>query len=76
MLDNELFPKADFIPDFNLFSCELDNLTFKVLLFYTDIGLKQSKFTILSRSLMKFQNGFFCFFYNKKHFCFCICFSS
>ena len=54
MLDNELFPKADFIPDFNLFSCELDNLTFKVLLFYTDIGLKQSKFTILSRSLMKF----------------------
>ena len=38
-----------FFPDFNSWSCELGNLTFKVLFesFYMDIILKQNKFTIL-----------------------------
>ena len=38
-----------FIPDFNLLSCELDNLTFKMLYesFYTNIMSKQNKIIIL-----------------------------
>ena len=44
-----------FIADFHLLSCELDNVTFKVLIypFYTNIMLKQNKILILSRLLFK-----------------------
>ena len=38
-----------FIPDFNLFSCQLDNVTFKYYIesFFFYIILKENKFTIL-----------------------------
>ena len=55
------------IPDFNLLSCELDELYIYIELF--NIISKQNKLIILLQLLWKIQNSFFCFFNNEKHCC-------
>ena len=63
-----------FILDFNLLSCELDNLNLKCYIesFYTDIIFKQNKFIIPTKFLVKNLSCencvFFDFFNNKKCF--------
>ena len=65
-----------FILDFNLLSCELDNLHLKCYIesFYADVIFKQNKFIIPTKFLVKdlscefFFFFFFGFFNNKKCF--------
>ena len=48
------------IPDFNLLSCELDNVHLNCcIVFYIAIIIKQNKFTILSQFLVKIKIIYF-----------------
>ena len=61
-----------FIQDFNLLSCELDNLQLKCYIesFYIDIILSKTKLQCVNNSLWKI-NCFFLLFNNEKQFFIC-----